>query len=113
MLTTSAEIEICSLHMQYARDLYEMTNNTINRVVGKGTVRFCMADEMSLTLIEVRHIPSLQKKLIFIGTLDTKGCNFAASGEILRVSKENTKMLRGRKTGGLYRLEGSVQRESC
>ncbi|GFZ10735.1 hypothetical protein Acr_22g0001330 [Actinidia rufa] len=35
--------------------------------------------------------------------------NFDASGGILRVSKENKEMLWGKKTGGLYRLEGSVQ----
>ncbi|GFZ00191.1 hypothetical protein Acr_13g0015900 [Actinidia rufa] len=34
---------------------------------------------------------------------------FDASGGTLRVSKENKEMLWGKKTGGLYRLEGSVQ----
>ncbi|GFY85693.1 hypothetical protein Acr_04g0004310 [Actinidia rufa] len=42
-------------------------------------------------------------------TGDAKGCRFDASGGILRVSKGNKQMLWGRKTGGLYRLEGSVQ----
>ena len=41
--------------------------------------------------------------------LDLKGCNLAASGRILRVFKGNMKILRGRKTGGLYRLKGSIQ----
>ncbi|GFY95563.1 hypothetical protein Acr_10g0009480 [Actinidia rufa] len=40
---------------------------------------------------------------------DSKGCNFDASGETLRVSKGNKEMLWGKKTGGLCRLEGSVQ----
>ncbi|GFS46681.1 hypothetical protein Acr_00g0103660 [Actinidia rufa] len=40
---------------------------------------------------------------------DAKGCSFDASGGILRVSKGNKEMLWGKKTGGLYRLEGSVQ----
>ncbi|GFZ20468.1 hypothetical protein Acr_28g0011730 [Actinidia rufa] len=35
--------------------------------------------------------------------------NFEASGGILRVSKENKEMLWGKKTRGLYRLEGNVQ----
>ena len=53
--------------------------------------------------------PSLWKNLISIGMLDSKGCSFANSGGILRVSKRNKEILRGTKTRGLYQLEGSVQ----
>ncbi|GFY84331.1 hypothetical protein Acr_03g0011050 [Actinidia rufa] len=53
-----------------------MANNTASRVVGRGTVRFRMAD---------------------------------GSGGILRASKGNKEMLWGKKTRGLYRLEGNVQ----
>ncbi|GFY87981.1 hypothetical protein Acr_05g0016200 [Actinidia rufa] len=42
-------------------------------------------------------------------TGDSKGCNFDANEGTLRVSKGNKEMLWGKKTGGLYRLEGSVQ----
>ncbi|GFY96657.1 hypothetical protein Acr_11g0009630 [Actinidia rufa] len=86
-----------------------MANNTSSRVVGRGSVRFHMADGRSVTLTEVRHVPNLRKNLISIGMLDSKGCNFDASGGILRVSKGNTEMLWGKKTRGLYRLEGNVQ----
>ncbi|GFZ14238.1 hypothetical protein Acr_24g0004280 [Actinidia rufa] len=86
-----------------------MANNTASRVVGRGTVRFRMADWRSVTLTEVRHVPNLRKNLISIGMLDAKGCRFDASGGILRVSKGNKEMLWGKKTRGLYRLEGNVQ----
>ncbi|GFZ17267.1 hypothetical protein Acr_26g0005370 [Actinidia rufa] len=86
-----------------------MANNTSSRVVGRGSVRFRMADGRSVTLTEIRHVPNLRKNLISIGMLDSKGCSFDASGGILRVSKENKEMLWGKKTGGLYRLEGNVQ----
>ena len=89
--------------------LVRMANNTTNKVVGKGTVRFRMADGRSVTLTEVRHVPKLRKNLISIGMLDSMGCSIAAKGGILRISKGNKEMLRGRKTRGLYRLEGSVQ----
>ncbi|GFY95800.1 hypothetical protein Acr_11g0001060 [Actinidia rufa] len=68
-----------------------------------------MTDGRSVSLTEVRHVPNLRKNLISIGMLDSKGCNFDASGGILKVSKENKEMLWGKKTRGLYRLEGSVQ----
>ena len=86
-----------------------MANNTSSRVVGRGSVRFRMADGRSVTLTEVRHVPNLRKNLISIGMLDSKGCSFDASGGTLKVSKGNKEMLWGKKTGGLYRLEGSVQ----
>ncbi|GFY94004.1 hypothetical protein Acr_09g0004500 [Actinidia rufa] len=41
--------------------------------------------------------------------LDAKGCSFDASGGILRIFKGNKEMLWGKKTRGLYRLEGNVQ----
>ncbi|GFZ19756.1 hypothetical protein Acr_28g0004610 [Actinidia rufa] len=86
-----------------------MANNTSNRVVGRGSVQFHMVDGRSVTLTEVRHVPNLRKNLISIGMLDSKGCSFNASGGTLRVSKGNKEMLWGKKTGGLYRLEGSLQ----
>ncbi|PSS11643.1 Voltage-dependent P/Q-type calcium channel subunit alpha-1A like, partial [Actinidia chinensis var. chinensis] len=92
MLTTCAEIEMCSLHMQYARDIY-----------GWRTTR------LAELLTEVKHDPNLRKNLISIRMLDSKECNFDASGGTLRVSKRNKEMLWGKKTRGLYRLERSVQ----
>ncbi|GFY87865.1 hypothetical protein Acr_05g0015040 [Actinidia rufa] len=70
-----------------------MANNTSSRVVGRGSVRFRMADGRFVTLTEVRHVPNLRKNLISIGMLDAKGCSFDASGGILRVSKGNKEML--------------------
>ncbi|GFS46693.1 hypothetical protein Acr_00g0103700 [Actinidia rufa] len=95
--------------METCEERIWMANNTSSRVVGRGSVRFPMADGRSVTLTEVRHVPNLRKNLISIGMLDSKGCSFDASGEILRVSKGNKEMLWGKKIGGLYRLEGSVQ----
>ncbi|GFY87494.1 hypothetical protein Acr_05g0011330 [Actinidia rufa] len=91
------------------KGLLRMAKNTTNKAVGKGTVRFRMADGRSVTLTEVRHVPKLRKNLISIEMLDSMGCSIVAKGGILRISKGNKEMLRGRKTRGLYRLEGSVQ----
>ncbi|GFZ09248.1 hypothetical protein Acr_20g0010560 [Actinidia rufa] len=70
-------------HQSACEILIRMENNTANRVVGKGIVRFRMAD--------------------------SKGCSFEASGGTLRVYKGNKEMLRERKTRGLYQLKESVQ----
>ena len=50
--------EIFSTHAA-CDGLVQMTNKTANRVVGKGTVRFRMADERSHTLTKVRHVLGL------------------------------------------------------
>ena len=63
----------------------------------QGIVMFYMTNGRSLTLTDVRHVPSLQKNLIFIGILNSKGCSFEVSGGTLRVFKENKEMLRRRK----------------
>ncbi|GFS35808.1 hypothetical protein Acr_00g0042200 [Actinidia rufa] len=89
--------------------LVRIMNNTTNKIVGKRTVQFRMADKRSMMLTKIRHVPKLQKNLISIRMLDSMGCSIIAKGGILRISKGNKEMLRGRKTRGLYRLEGSVQ----
>ncbi|GFZ02780.1 hypothetical protein Acr_15g0013880 [Actinidia rufa] len=54
--------ERCSLHMQHARDVLWMANNTSSRVVGRGSVRFRMADGRSVMLTEWRNSQSFQGK---------------------------------------------------
>ncbi|GFZ10610.1 hypothetical protein Acr_22g0000080 [Actinidia rufa] len=48
-------------------------------------------------------------EILLLFERNSKGCSFDASGGILRVSKGNKEMLWGKKTGGLYQLEGNVQ----
>ncbi|GFZ16948.1 hypothetical protein Acr_26g0002180 [Actinidia rufa] len=74
--------EILSTYATCER-LERMANNTTNRVVGKGIVRFCMADEMFSDIDRVEEF-----------------------GEFFKGNKE---MLLRRKTRRLYRLEGSAQ----
>ncbi|GFZ16892.1 hypothetical protein Acr_26g0001620 [Actinidia rufa] len=100
--------EVFSTYAACERRIW-MANNTSIKVVGRGSVQFRMAEERSVTLTEVGHVPNLRKNLISIGMLDSKECNFNASRGTLRVSKGNKEMLWGKKIGGLYRLEGSVQ----
>ncbi|GFZ18461.1 hydroxyproline-rich glycoprotein family protein [Actinidia rufa] len=85
VLTTCVEIERCSLHMHHARDVYGWRTTQLAEL---------LANDQSGSAWQ---------------TGDSKGCSFDASGGILRVSKGNKEMLWGKKTGGLYRLEGSVQ----
>ncbi|GFY98890.1 hypothetical protein Acr_13g0002910 [Actinidia rufa] len=74
----------------------------------EGSVRFHMADGRSLTLTELRHVPSLRKNLI------SMGCKIRRDAALKLVEEHSEfqvkqEMLRGRKIGGLYRLEGNVR----
>ncbi|GFZ14252.1 hypothetical protein Acr_24g0004420 [Actinidia rufa] len=75
--------EVCSTYAACEGRIW-IANNMSSTVVGRGSVRFCIADGRSVTLTEVRHVPNLRKNLISIGMLDSKGCSFDASGRILR-----------------------------
>ncbi|GFZ19172.1 hypothetical protein Acr_27g0009110 [Actinidia rufa] len=83
VLTSCAEIERYSLHMQHARDLYgdeqhsEQSCWQMNSLVPHGRWEVSDIDRFN--------------------------------GEILRVFKANMEMLEERKTEGLYQLESSVQ----
>ncbi|GFS33530.1 early nodulin-like protein 5 [Actinidia rufa] len=85
VLTTCAEIEMCSLHMHHERDVYGWRTTRLAELLAK---------DQSDSAWQ---------------TGDLKGCSFDASGGTLRVFKGNKEMLWGKKTGELYRLEGSVQ----
>ena len=46
-----------------------------------------MFDGVIRTLTNVRHVTELNKRLIFLGVLDSCGHNFTSLGGILKVSK--------------------------
>ncbi|KAG5548448.1 hypothetical protein RHGRI_013957 [Rhododendron griersonianum] len=73
-----------------------MANNTVNKVVGMGSVRFRMADGRFVTLTGVRHIPGLRKNLISLGMLDAKGCSSTSRDGVLVVFKNEKVVLRGK-----------------
>ncbi|GFZ03604.1 hypothetical protein Acr_16g0002280 [Actinidia rufa] len=93
----------------HARDVYGWRTTRLAELLAEGQSDSAWQTGGLWTLTEVRHVPNLRKNLISIRMLDAKGCKFDASGGILRVSKGNREMLWGKKTGGLYRLEESVQ----
>ena len=109
----------CSYHMCPNRDWFStyesidggivlMGNNAQCKTVGIGTIRIRMHDGIVRTLSDVRHVPDLKKNLISLGTLDSNGCKFSAEGGVLRVSKGALIMMKAKKAGSLYILQGST-----
>ncbi|GFZ11183.1 protein kinase superfamily protein [Actinidia rufa] len=77
--------------------LVRMANNTTNKVVGKGTVHSWLETTPFKT--------ETTKQVVGKGTVRFR----MADGRSVTLTEGNKEMLRGRKTKGLYRLEGNVQ----
>ncbi|CAL5322839.1 unnamed protein product [Camellia sinensis] len=125
LLTISSELETpgwildsgCTFHICADKKLFStyrrvsgstirMANNTINRVIGIGTVRFLTKTGRKVILSEVRHVPGVRRNLISLSMLDLKGNCFSSSGGVLHVHKGDREMLQGKLCNKLYRLEG-------
>ena len=48
-----------------------LENNVVCKVVGVGTIKVKMFDNVARTLMDVRHVPDLQNILISLGILDS------------------------------------------
>ncbi|KAG9441834.1 hypothetical protein H6P81_017688 [Aristolochia fimbriata] len=109
----------CSYHMCSHRHWFSaydavdggvvmMANNSTCRAIGKGSVQLKMNDGVIRTLTDVRYVPDLKRNLISLGTLDSIGCKYSAEGGIMKVSRGVLTVMKGRKIGTLYVLDGST-----
>ncbi|GKV26776.1 hypothetical protein SLEP1_g36011 [Rubroshorea leprosula] len=112
----------CSFHVCPRRDWFEtyklatstmaLGDDTMLPIVGIGNIRIKMYDGMVRTF-EVRHVPDLKKNLISMSELDFKGCRYSCESGVLKVSKGALVILKGKKVGGLYHLQGSTVNGTC
>ncbi|KAH1030311.1 hypothetical protein J1N35_046175 [Gossypium stocksii] len=85
-----------------------MGNDSSNKVIGIGTIKIRIHDGAIRTLSDVRYIPDLRKNLISLSILDLKGCKINIESSGIKVSRGSLILLKGKKTGSLYILEGST-----
>ncbi|KAK2990878.1 hypothetical protein RJ640_007599 [Escallonia rubra] len=74
----------------------------------EGTIKIKMFDGIVRTLGDVRYIPDLKKILISLGTVDSINCSISIKGGVMKVSKCAMMILKGQKTGNLYKLIGNT-----
>ncbi|KAH9743388.1 hypothetical protein KPL70_003281 [Citrus sinensis] len=84
-----------------------MGNHNACKIVGIGSVKIRMYDEMTRTLEHVRHVLGLKKNLISLGMLDSSGYVFKSDYGGLKVMKNSSIVMKGVKNNGLHVLEGS------
>ncbi|KAG8488335.1 hypothetical protein CXB51_016384 [Gossypium anomalum] len=108
----------CSFHMCPNREWFStyslvegrvvhMGNGSSSKVIGIGTVKIRIHDGTIKTLSNVRYVPDLRKNLISLSILDLKECRIIESSDI-KVSRRALVLLKGKRTGSLYILEGST-----
>jgi hypothetical protein len=86
-----------------------MANDTLSKAVGIGSIRIKMHhDGVVRTITNVRHMTGMSRNLISLGTLDDSGYIYAGEGGVLKVTKGALTVMKGRKVGTLYVLEGST-----
>uniref|UniRef100_A0A2N9HFB8 CCHC-type domain-containing protein n=1 Tax=Fagus sylvatica TaxID=28930 RepID=A0A2N9HFB8_FAGSY len=110
----------CSFHVTPHRSWFDtyrlvncsfvrMDNDASCKVIGIGTIKIKMFDNVVRTLGEVRHVPEMKKNLISLGTLDSKGYSYKSEHGIMNVSKGAMVVMRGqKKSGNIYKLLGST-----
>ncbi|KAK3034871.1 hypothetical protein RJ639_033234 [Escallonia herrerae] len=85
-----------------------MRNNVACKVVSLGSIQIRMHDGIVRTLTDVKHIPKLRKNLISLGTIDSNGCSYQATGGVMRIMKGALVVMKGLKQNSLYLLQGST-----
>nr|XP_033508075.1 uncharacterized protein LOC117273084 [Nicotiana tomentosiformis] len=93
---------------EVAGRVVQLGNNITCNVIGKGTIRFRMHDDVVRTLTNVRYVPELKKNLISLGTLESLGCKFTSEGGVLKVFQDTLMIMKAHRSGSLYTLLGST-----
>eukprot|EP00253_Pinus_taeda_P033481 PITA_33481 len=76
------------------------------RIIGHGKVKLKLQGGRVRTLPSVLHIPALARNPIFVSKLDDAGVKTV-------FEKDTYKMVRGVRTGTLYKLQGSMDVDGC
>ncbi|KAK2987349.1 hypothetical protein RJ640_023650 [Escallonia rubra] len=85
-----------------------MGNDVACKMVGIGSIQIMMHDGIVRTLTDVRHVPDLRKILISLGTLDSNGYSYRATGRVMRIMKGSLVVMKGLKQNSIYLLQGST-----
>ncbi|KAG6672836.1 hypothetical protein I3842_16G079000 [Carya illinoinensis] len=81
-----------------------MGNDMTCEIIRIGAINIKMYNGIVRTLSNLRHIPSLKKTLISLGTLNSFNYQYTAEGEVIRVYMGSLFIMQGNKIDGMYFL---------
>lgn len=105
----------CSFHMTWKKESFisldesltgtvRMANDTISQVMGQGSVKIENEDGSMVILTKGRYIPEMKRNLIYLGTLEAKGCRYISEGGVLKIFRDERMLLQGRRHDTPYFL---------
>jgi hypothetical protein len=86
-----------------------MGNDISCKVVGIGSIQIKMFDGSIKILTDVRHVPELRKNLMSLGVLDIGGYKSIVQGRVMKVYKGILLVMKAKKVGNLFLLEGRTE----
>jgi len=112
VLDTGASYHMCprrewfSTYAQVENGCIKMANSSVSQVAGIGSIQIRTHDGRFCTLNDVRHVPSMEKNLISLSLLDSRGLKYSNGDGILQVCQGSDVILKGVISGTLYILHG-------
>ena len=109
----------CSFHICFRKEWFfnfteldggavYLADNQPCKIAGIGSISLKNHDGSTRVLTDVRYIPKLEKNLISLGTLDSKGFTIILQNGILKVVSRALVVMRGIRRNNLYLYQGST-----
>ena len=109
----------CSFHMCFRKEWFfnftelddgvvYLADNQPCKIAGIGSISLKNHDGSTRVLTNVRYIPKLEKNLISLGTLESKGFTIIMQNGILKVVSGTLVVMKGIRRNNLYLYQGST-----
>ena len=109
----------CSFHMCFRKEWFfnfteldgggvHLADNQPCKIAGIGSISLKNHDGSTRVLTDVRYIPKLEKNLISLGTLESKGFTIIMQNGILKVVSRALVIMKGIRRNNLYLYQGST-----
>ena len=109
----------CSFHMCFRKEWFfnfteldgggvYLADNQPCKIAGISSISLKNHDGSTRVLTDVRYIPKLEKNLISLGTLESKGFTIILQNEILKVVSGALVVMKGIRRNNLYLYQGST-----
>lgn len=84
-----------SPYTQVENGCIKMANSSTSQVTGIGSIKIRTHDGRFYTLNEVRHVPSIEKNLISVSLLDSRGFKYSGGDGVVKIYQGSDVILKG------------------
>ena len=109
----------CSFHITPFKEWFQtyqplnhgvvtLGDESVCDVAGIGNIQIQMHDGIVRTLSNVRHVPTMKRNLISLGTLEDNGYEYTCKNGVLKVTRGSLVVMKAQRKGMLYILQGKT-----